>query len=158
MPIKLYEAEAGFDVKKVLQKARGASGPASTIAIVRRELGNRDLLYLSLFLSFKTFQDGTKAGATRSRELEWLCRLACTHNVSKALAATSPTGEGMAVASTIPIPKRAWRAIGITRELKGAGALDEAFLSSFYGISEAARKNYSVLELAKEKMAVAAAR
>ena len=35
---------------------------------------------------------------------------------------------------------------------------DVKFLSEFYGISEAALENYSILELARERMSVAAAK
>lgn len=152
--IRVYEAKQAA-VENVLQAVRRNAFGATTI-VVRRELGAcPELLYFSLFLSLKAFQNGSNCAKTI--ELEWLCRLACEHNVSTAIRRTAARqGDGCAIAIAGEIPKGEWQELGITREMPQRGC-DEGFVAGFYGLGKAGLENYPAAALACEKMAISAA-
>ncbi len=154
--LSVYKSTASLEVNEVLGLVKKRHPHARAI-VVRKELGLEDLLYFSLFLALKAFQNRPAESHARSLELEWLCRLACTPNVSKALERTAPQGEEKVISSTVGFENKLKKKLGISGKKINAIS-DVKFLSEFYGISEAALKNYSVLDLARERMAVACAK
>ena len=153
--IYVYYARPVADVKAALESIR-KSCPASMAVVVRKSFGCSKLLYFSLFLSLKSFQMGMQAAKTP--ELEWLCRLACTNNVSSGLRDTGPRpGEPVAIASTVAFPAGLQRELGITGEASCSGC-DRDFLAKYYGLSEQSLSKYRICDLAKEKMAIGAVR
>ena len=152
----VYKAATGLEVNEMLKLVKKRHPQAQAI-FVRNELGLEDLLYFSLFLTLKAFQNRPAESHAKSIGLEWLCRLACTPNVSKALVWTAPQGGEKVIASTVSFNDKLKKKLGIS-EKNRKSMPDVKFLSEFYGISEAALENYSILELARERMAVAAAK
>jgi len=153
--IYVYYAKPVADVAAALESIR-KSCPQALAIVVRKSFGCSKLLYFSLFLSLKSFQMGKAAAKTP--ELEWLCRLVCTHNVSSALKATAPaSGEEVAIASTVAFPVTLQKELGVVRKVSCKDC-DRDFLSSFYGLSKQALSKYNLCDLSMEKMAVEAAR
>lgn len=160
--ITVYEARLSVPLDKALGLIRKAA-PEATAIIVRKELGSGPLLYFSLFLSLKALQEGRNRA--RTLELEWLCRLSCCGNVSSALKATAPVpGETAVIATTIafgPGLQEQLGVLGVIESGEGKGGRkgeDDVFLKDFYKLTDEALSEYSVPDLAMEKMAVEAAR
>jgi tRNA threonylcarbamoyladenosine modification (KEOPS) complex Cgi121 subunit len=151
--ICVYYARPVGDVAAALESIR-KSCPGGLAVVVRKSFGCSKLLYFSLFLSLKSFQMGKAAAKTP--ELEWLCRLACTSNVSSALRDTAPRkGEAVAIASTAAFPAKLQKELGVTGKASCKDC-DVKFLSEYYGLSSESLSKYRLCELSKEKMAIAA--
>ncbi|MCX6767124.1 MAG: KEOPS complex subunit Cgi121 [Candidatus Micrarchaeota archaeon] len=138
--VKLLEAECGPD-----------------FAVLRPELCfSEKFLRYTLFLAYKSFQDNR--ASARTIGLEWLCRIAGTGNVSKALGFCLPPKEKGAVAGIAcakKIPQKTLAAAG--SEVKtGLKALGKKAAAHF-GVTKEALARYPLEDLLIEKAALAGA-
>jgi tRNA threonylcarbamoyladenosine modification (KEOPS) complex Cgi121 subunit len=148
-----YEARLKVPLEKALQLIRQAA-PRTVAIIIRPELGSPELLKFSRELTLKAFAQG--AAVAHSAQLEWMRILAAEGNVSKAVEKVAPAGNECVIASDCELASSLREAIGIVGEVSPCAKSDEKFISDFYKIKEEALRDYSVIDIACEKIAVEA--
>lgn len=112
-----------------------------------------DIACLKKFLHY-TYSEAYKSlrlgrPAARKFEVEWLCRLACARNHSKAIAFCRPRGKIVAVVSPGKIPKNLGAYASFSFSPESLSSLAEE-----YGFGEGALLKYSLEDLLIEKSAV----
>jgi len=136
--VKLLEASCGF-----------------CHVVVKPELCfSEKFLRYTLFLAYKSFQAG--AASAKTTNLEWLCRIAGTGNVSKALAFCLPeknAGSVVGIASVQKIPSRTLGLVGTPARLNKKALKNKCAL--LFGIPKKLLARYSLEDLLVEKAALA---
>ncbi len=101
--------------------------------------------------AFKSFQAGRQSA--RKFEVEWLCRLACTQNQSKAIGFCRPRGELAALVSPEEIGGKIIGGVGVEAEFAPSPSGMRS-LAGEYGFGSEALEKYSLEDLLVEKCAV----
>jgi len=152
MLVYFVRTETNFD--EMVEALKAKFGP--DFIAVRPELCfSEKFLRYTLFLAYKSFQNGT--ASARTMGLEWLCRIAGTGNVSTALKFCLPPREKGSVVG-IACAKKIDGA-----ELKGLGEPVKAGLAelekkaaALFKVSKNELANYSLEDLLVERAALAA--
>ncbi|MGB9577139.1 MAG: hypothetical protein ACP5IG_03080 [Candidatus Micrarchaeia archaeon] len=141
----LKQAELVAELRKSLE------GP---FIVVKPELGifPRFLKYC-LFSTYKSFQE--ERAPAKDFALSWLCFVACTPKIDKALALTAPRKNVFAVVSESPahVTARIGREIRFPSSARERAKAEEE-VAREYDVSKAALENYCVEDLLIEKAAV----
>ena len=153
--MRVYFAEPRKDLLKlVLTLKKSHSGP---FVVVKPELGilPRFLRY-TLFSTYKSFQQ--ERAPAKDFALSWLCFIACTPKIDRALKFAAPDGKRIAIACEDELSPAALAQLGPLASFADDGkwrAAAEKRLAEMYGLSRAALANYSLEDLLIEKSAVA---
>ena len=126
---------------------------ASPFVLTTPEIGflERFLKY-TLFLTYKSLQQESPLRP----DILWLCRIACTNNIDRALDFTKPAGKKVVLTSEEELSKSTIAAVGKAYEPTAAERKEaEKTLQKKFGLSDAALKEYALEDLLIEKAAVA---
>jgi len=151
----LYLLYSSLSPDEILAKLKLLKKSSSAAIIVRSEYAVVPRFVEYAFIqAFKSFEQGTSNA--NHIELEWLCKLAVTKNVSNGLDKTRPTSKCFALA-TINLSLSAEQLCKIGAPCCATPSLQksaEKFLKERYEITEAALKNYKLEEMLIETAAV----
>ncbi len=140
---------------EILAKLKPLKKSSSAAIILRSESAIVPRFVEYAFIqAFKSFEQGTQSA--NHIELEWLCKLAVTKNVSNALDKTRPTSKCFVLA-TINLPLSTEQLYKIGAPCCASPSLQksaEKFLKERYEITNAALENYSLEEMLIENAAV----
>ncbi|NYZ75191.1 hypothetical protein H0O03_02915 [Candidatus Micrarchaeota archaeon] len=150
--MKTYFVECAHSLDETIRLLRKTQ--ASPFVLTTPEIGffERFLKY-TLFLTYKSLQ---QESASLRPDILWLCKIAGTKNIDRALEFTRPTGKKVALTSEEELSASALAAVGKTFEPTAAERKKaEKTLQKKFEVSDAALKEYALEDLLIEKAAVA---
>ncbi|MEW5955070.1 MAG: hypothetical protein AB1626_00850 [Candidatus Micrarchaeota archaeon] len=148
--MKTYFLDCAHSLDETIRLLRKTQ--ASPFILTRPEIGffQRFLKY-TLFLTYKSLQQ-----ETRSPDLLWLCKIAGTSNIDRALEFTKPLGRKVALTAEDELSAGTLAAVGKTYAPSDAERRKaEKTLQKIFEVSDAALKEYALEDLLIEKAAVA---